>query len=297
MSIGAIVDAHHHIWRLGDLPWLSGPPVPRIFGEYDAIRRDYSIEEYVAEATNAGVVKSIYVQTNWAPARAVNEVAWVQSIADRYRFPQAIVGFADLAAPGVEKTLDAMSVFPGLRGVRQQLHWHGNALYSFAARSDLVNDPAWRRGLTAVGQRGLLFELQVFAGQMVDSAHLARDFPDLTLVLLHAGMLEDRSPAGWARWRDGMRALAACANVMVKLSGLGTFVRACTVELWRPVIEETVMMFGPERCMFGSNFPVEKLWTSYADIVGVMEACLAPLNEQERAAVWRDTATRVYRLE
>lgn len=297
MSSYPIVDAHHHIWRFADLPWLVGPPAPRIFGTYDAIRRDYSIEEYVAEATKAGVVRSVYVQTNWPPARALDEVAWVQSVAARDGFPHGIVGFADLAAPDVEETLDAMRAFPSVRGIRQQLHWHVKPLYRFAACADLVNDSAWRRGLAAVRRRGLLFELQVFAGQMADSARLARDFPDLTLVLLHAGMLEDRSPAGLAQWRNGMRALAACPNVVVKLSGLGTFVRACAVELWRPVIEETVAMFGADRCMFGSNFPVEKLWTSYADVVAAVEASLAHLSERERAAVWHDTGARVYRLQ
>ena len=296
LSTGPIIDAHHHIWRLADLPWLSGPPVPRIFGEYDAIRRDYSIDEYTAEAAKAGVAKSVYVQTNWPQARAVDEVAWVQSVADAHGLPSAIVGFADLADPDVDTTLAAMSAFPALRGVRQQLHWHTERLYRFAERPDLVNDPAWRRGLAAVARRGLLFELQVFAGQMADGARLARDFPDLTLVLMHAGMLEDRSPVGWARWRDGMRALAACPNVVVKLSGLGTFVHRCAVDLWRPVIEETVAMFGADRCMFGSNFPVEKLWTSYADLVAVMAECLAPLGDRERAAIWSETCARVYRL-
>jgi predicted TIM-barrel fold metal-dependent hydrolase len=270
--------------------------VPRIFGEYDAIRRDYPIEEYVAEAARAGMVKSVYVQTNWSPGRGVDEVAWVQAVADRHGFPTAIVGFADLAAPDVEATLDAMAAFPSLRGIRQQLHWHVQPRYRFAERADLVDDPGWRSGLAGLARRGLLFELQVFAEQMADSARLARDFPDLTLVLLHAGMLQDRSPAGWARWRDGMRSLAACPNVVVKLSGLGTFVRSCAVDLWRPVIEKTVEMFGPDRCMFGSNVPVEKLWTSYAEIVDVTATCLEHLRGHEQAAVWHDTAVRVYGL-
>jgi predicted TIM-barrel fold metal-dependent hydrolase len=295
-GVTPIVDAHHHVWRVADLPWLSGPPVPRIFGEYEAIRRDYPIEEYLADATAAGVVQSVYVQTNWPPDRAVDEVAWVQSVADRHGFPHGIVGFADLAASDVEETLDRLCRFPNLRGIRQQLHWHPRTLYRFADRPDLMNDPAWRRGLAAVGHRGLLFELQVFASQMPDSVRLAHDFPDLTLVLMHAGMLEDRSPDGWAHWRTGMRALAACPNVVVKLSGLGTFVRRATVEAWRPVIEETLAMFGAERCMFGSNFPVEKLWASYEEIVRVVDSCLGQASAHERAATWHGTARRVYRL-
>jgi predicted TIM-barrel fold metal-dependent hydrolase len=291
-----VVDAHHHIWRQADLAWLQGPPQPRIFGEYAAIRRDYPIEEYVAEACAAGVVRSVYVQTNWPAGREEEEVAWVQSVAERHGFPHAIVGYADLAAPTVGATLDRMTKHPRLRGIRQQLHWHEKPLYRFAPRPDLMDDEAWRRGLAEVARRGLLFELQVFAGQMEASARLVRDFPRATFVLMHAGMLEDRSPDGWTRWRAGMRALAAAPNVHVKLSGLGTFARACSVDLWGPVIRETVELFGPERCMFGSNFPIEKLWASYAEVVRVTTESLAGLSAGEQGAVLHDTAARVYRL-
>jgi predicted TIM-barrel fold metal-dependent hydrolase len=291
-----LVDAHHHIWRQADLAWLQGPPQPRIFGEYAAIRRDYPIEEYMAEAPAAGVVRSVYVQTNWPAGREEEEVAWVQAVADRHGFPHAIVGYADLAAPAVGAALDRMTKHSRLRGIRQQLHWHEKDLYRFAARPDLMDDPVWRSGLVEVARRGLLFELQVFAGQMEASARLVRDFPQATFVLMHAGMLEDPSPDGWTRWRAGMRSLAAAPNVCVKLSGLGTFPRACSVELWGPVIRETVELFGPARCMFGSNFPIEKLWTTYEEVVRVTTECLAGLSGGEQRAVLHDTATRLYRL-
>lgn len=291
-----LVDAHHHIWRLADLTWLQGPPQPRIFGEYGALRRDYAIEEYVAEARAAGVVRSVYVQTNWPAGREEEEVAWVQSVGERHGFPHAIVGYADLGAPGVGAVLDRMLKHPRLRGIRQQLHWHERPLYRFAARPDLMDDEAWRRGLGEVAGRGLLFELQVFAGQMEAAARLARDFPRATFVLMHAGMLEDRTPDGWDRWRAGLRGLAAAPNVHVKLSGLGTFPRACSAELWGPVIRETVALFGAERCMFGSNFPIEKLWTSYAEVVRVTLESLGGLSAGDRRAVLHDTAARVYRL-
>ncbi len=290
-----LVDAHHHIWRQADLAWLQGPPQPRIFGEYGALRRDYPIDEYLAEARAADVVRSVYVQTNW-PAGREEEVAWVQSLGDRHGFPHAIVGYADLAAPDVGTVLDRMMKHPRLRGIRQQLHWHEKPLYRLAARPDLMDDEAWRRGLAEVARRGLLFEPQVFAGQMDASARLVRAFPQATFVLMHAGMLEDRSPDGWTRWRAGMRARAAAPNVHVKLSGLGTFARACSVELWRPVIRETVELFGPPRCMFGSNFPIEKLWTGYDEVVRATTESLAGLSAGEQRAVLHDTADRVYRL-
>lgn len=291
-----VIDAHHHIWRLAHTPWLNGPPVPRIFGDYQALRRDYSIDEYLADAVPAGVAKSVYVQVNVAPGAEVEEVAWVQSVSDEHGFPHGIVAYADLAAADVASTLDRQLGYRNLRGVRQQIHWHEKPLYRFAARPDLMNDAAWRKGLAEVGKRGLVFELQVFASQMKDSAKLARAFPEVTFVLLHAGMLEDRSEHGWARWREGMRELAACKNVCTKFSGLGTFERRCDAALWKPVIEETLSLFGPNRTMFGSNFPIEKLWTRYGDLVAATRAGLTALSRDERHAVMYGTANRIYRL-
>lgn len=291
-----IIDAHHHIWRLAQTPWLNGPPVPRIFGAYEPLRRDYTIEEYLAEARPCGVTQSVFVQVNVAPGAEVEEVAWVQSVANRAGFPQAITAFADLAAPNVDDVLDRAVASGTVRAIRQQIHWHEKPLYRFAARPDVMNDVAWRSGLQAVARRGLMFELQVFASQMRNAAALAEMFPDLTFILLHAGMLEDRSEAGWAQWRAGMRRLAARPNVVTKLSGLGTFERACSVALWRPVVEETIQMFGPHRCLFGSNFPIEKLWTSYAALIDTMQACLTGYSAAERQAILHDTAARLYRL-
>lgn len=291
-----IVDAHHHIWRQAHTPWLQGPVVPRIFGDYGPLQRDYLIEEYLADAVPCGVAKSVYSQVNVAPGEEVAEVAWVQSVADRHGFPHAITGFANLADPGVASTLDRELEHPNLRGIRQQLHWHQDPLYRFAARPDIMNDESWRRGLREVAKRRLVFELQVFPSQMADAALLARDFPDLTLVLMHAGMQHDRSAAGLAAWRAGMDALAACRNVATKLSGLGTFEHRCTPELWGPIVRETVERFGPSRCMFGSNFPVEKLWARYGDEVAATRASIADLSADEQDQVMRRTAERIYRI-
>lgn len=294
--VDAIIDAHHHIWRLSETPWLQGEPVPRIFGAYEAIRRDYSIADYLADAEPSGVVKSVFVQVNVAPGKEVEEVAWVQSVADAHGFPHAITAFADLPSPGVADTLDRELASGNTRAIRQQLHWHEKPLYRFASRPDVMNDRAWRKGLDEVRRRGLMFELQVFASQMPDAVKLVRDYDDMTFILLHAGMLEDRSEAGRAHWRAGMRELAACANVMVKLSGLGTFDRACSAERWRPVIEATIDLFGPARCMFGSNFPIEKLWSDYASLMTAFRASLARYSASEQRAVLHDTAARLYKL-
>lgn len=291
-----IVDAHHHVWRQADLAWLQGPMQPRIFGPYEAIRRDYPVEEYLADIAPSGVEKSIYVQTNWPPGGELEEAAWVQQVADRHGFPHAFVGYADLQSGSLAETLDAMTRHRGLRGIRQQLHWHDDPAYRFARHPALMNEASWRRGLRCVADRGLLFELQVFTSQMADAARLAGAFGDLTFVLLHAGMLEDRSDHGWAAWREGMRRLADCPNVVVKLSGLGTFIHRCDAAAWAPVIRETVAMFGAGRCLFGSNFPIEKLWTGYGAIVDAVAGALDDCTDEERDAIFYANAARIYRL-
>jgi predicted TIM-barrel fold metal-dependent hydrolase len=296
MKSVSTIDAHHHIWRLDDLPWLSGPQAPRIFGPYRPICRDYPIEEYRGDTAGCEIVKSIYIQTNWPAGQSYDEARWVQSVADETGWPHAIVAHADLAAPDADALLERLAKLPAVRGIRQQLHWHENPQYRFAPRPDVMNDENWRRGLALLAGHGLLFELQIFAGQMADGARLARSFPDTIFVLEHAGMLEDMSPHGWRVWRDGMMALAQCPNVNVKLSGLGTFVHACRDDVVGPIISESVAMFGADRCCYGSNFPIEKLWTDYATLYQTFRDAIAHLGDDEQTAILHGTAARLYRL-
>jgi predicted TIM-barrel fold metal-dependent hydrolase len=291
-----LIDAHHHIWELKRIPWLAGPIQPRIFGEYSALKRDYMADEFRRDLDRHGITKSVYIQINVNPGDEVEEVEWVQREGERNNVAQGIVAYANLSAPDVASVLDRELAFSSLRGIRQQIHWHEKPQYRFAPRPDLMNDPAWRAGLAELQKRGLSFDLQVFPSQFADAAQLVRDFPDMKFALLHCGMLEDRSEAGWAFWRRGMRELAACPNLDVKLSGLGTFLRTCSVELWRPVVEETLAMFGAARCMYGSNYPIESIWTSYAQIFDTMQACTAGLSAADRRLVYHDNAARFYRL-
>ncbi len=291
-----IVDAHHHIWRQKDLPWLSGPMLPRIFGPYEPIRRDYPISEYLADIAEAGVTRSVYVQANWATADFKKEVAWVQRTADESGWPQGIVGYADLMVDDVRPQLDRLKTYPLLRGIRMQLHWHDNPQYRFAARPDLMREPVFRRNMGHLADYGLSFDLQVFTAQMADAAELAASFPTITFILQHAGMLEDLSPQGWAAWREGMAKLAKQPNIVSKLSGLGTFVHQVNGKLITDIVRETVTLFGPERCLFGSNFPIEKLWASYDELIAAYRTALAGYAPADQEMILAGTAMRVYRL-
>jgi predicted TIM-barrel fold metal-dependent hydrolase len=291
-----IIDAHHHIWRRRDLPWLDGPMQPRIFGPYEAIRRDYLIDEYLADLAGTGVTQSVYVQCNWAKERFEDEVAYVQKTADETGFPQAIVGYADFLANDVRPQLDRLTKYPAMRGLRMQLQWHQNPQYQFASGPDLARDPMLQKNVAQLADYGWTFDLQVFAGQMAGAAELAESAPKVTFILQHAGMLEDLSDKGWAQWRNGMRLLAAQPNVVSKLSALGTFIHKNDPAHIGAIVRETIDIFGPERCLFGSNFPVEKLWTGYADLIAAYRSAIEPLGDKVARAAFRDTAARVYRL-
>jgi len=291
-----IVDSHHHVWRMKDLPWLSGPMVPRIFGPYEPIKRDYLIDEYVDDARAGGITQSVYVQANWPLDQSLAEVRWLNEVHLETGWPMAVVGSADLFSPDAVEVMKRQAALPIVRGTRLQLHWHEREEFRFAAAPDSMKDPVFRGNLGTLEDLGWPFELQVFAGQMADAAELVADFPGITFVLVHAGMLTSLDERDVREWRTGMARLASLPNVVVKLTGQGTFVRRLDPELISFVATETLDWFGPDRAMFGTNFPVEKLWTGMPQLVAAWRDALAHLPSADQTAVFAGTARRVYRL-
>ena len=292
-----MIDAHHHIWRQADLPWLLGPEQPRIFGPYADIKRDYPIDEFLADLKGNGIEKSIYVQANWAPNWYADEIAWVQSVADQSGWPHGIVGYLDFTKGDVAPALDKLKEFSLLRGFRQQFHWHENPLYRFAPNARQIAEPRVAENIGKLAEYGFTFDLQVFSGQMPDAADLADACPDVTFILQHAGMLEDQSEAGWKTWHAAMTDLAKRKNVVTKLSAFGTFIHRNDPDFIADMVKETVAIFGADRCMFGSNFPIEKLWTSYGDLFAAFQKASAKLTKKQKQHIFNDTAARVYRLD
>lgn len=291
-----IIDSHHHIWHQRDVPWLAAEPKPRIFGPYEPIRRDYLPPEFLEDLASWKVEKSVYVQCNWDETRAVDETRWVQDMGDAYGFPHGIVAFVDLRRPDVDAMLDAHVQSRNLRGIRHQIHWHANPHWAYVPQPDLFKDPTWQSGLRKVEARGLVFDLQIFPSQMKPICDVIEKFPKLPFVLQHGGMPEDRSEGGWALWRDGMKHLAQQRNVYVKFSGLNTFEHRCSSDLMRPIVQECLELFGPDRCMYGSNFPIEKIWTTYQQYITDLLVAIGEIPQQDLDTIFYDTASRIYKL-
>ena len=289
-----LVDAHHHIWPADGLPWLDGQMIPRIFGPYEPLRgKAYTIDSYKADAEARDFAQSVYVQANWRLEDSLKEVEWVQAQHERTGWPHAIVGSADLFAPDALDMIDAqLEVSPLLRGTRLQLHWHEHEPFRFASAPDRAQDETFNRNLARLPERGLLFELQVFPNQLDSALKLVEAHPDLTFVLIHAGM-----PIAGEPWRDALTQLAQRPNVCVKLSGQGTFVHRVDPELIADVTKVVLDAFGSGRAMFGSNFPIESLWTDFSSLIDAWLGVLAEYPGEVRADVLGRTARRIYRLQ
>ncbi len=192
--------------------------------------------------------------------------------------------------------MKAQKQFANLRGVRQMLYWDSDPVRRSVPRPDYCNAPEFRRGFALLEKYDLSFELQVYAGQAAYAAELVKAFPNVRMILVHAGMLTERTPQMIEQWRGALTTLAAFPNVHVKLSGLGMYSQGITLPQARQVIRDSIQIFGVERTIYGSNFPLEKLHASYADFFGVYRTVLSEYTEAEQRKVLHDNAVKFYRL-
>jgi predicted TIM-barrel fold metal-dependent hydrolase len=292
-----IIDAHHHLWDLErhHYPWLANP-APHPAGE--PLRRSYRLSDFLEDARNQDLVKSVHLQA--AMDDPVQETAWLQSLADDPAgrgFPHAIVAFADLADPRVEAVLERHCRYPNLRGIRFMVNYiEGEPLYCMTSRGDWLGDAQWRRGYALLEKYRLSFDLQVYCHQMAEAADLAGAFPGVRIMLNHAGLPHQRDPGYVESWRRGMRMLAERPNVAAKISGLAMFDHDWTVESIRPFVLDTIEIFGVDRCLFASNFPVDRLHSDYDAIWKAFDRITAHFSEAERRQLFHDNAARFYRL-
>jgi predicted TIM-barrel fold metal-dependent hydrolase len=294
-----IIDTHHHLWALGQghYPWLEHAPITTHFGDYSAIRRDYLPADFRADTAGSDVVKSVHVQAEWDESDPVAETRWLEGQAAVHGVPDAIVAFAALHRPDIAATLDAhMQASPRLRGIRMLLRKPNQLAGDPGAKSTLLDDPAWRRGFALLGPRKLAYDLQAPPPLMPDAARLAADFPETTIVLTHCGLPLDKSAEAMTAWRAGVATLARCPNVIAKISGLGLADHALRPEVLRPIVHHLLDSFGPARCMYGSNFPVDKLMSGYAHNLGLARELVLAWSPVAERAVFHDTAARVYRI-
>ncbi len=296
-----IVDAHMHLWDLDKVryPWLT-PPLPLgITGDVSPIAKTYLLDDYLRDAGGESgkirVAKVVHVEAGANPTDSLQETRWLQGIADTRGYPQALVAHAELNAPNVEALLAEHASHRNVRGIRQILNWHPDPKKTYTPR-DLLADPAWERGFALLRKYDLSFDLQIYPGQMPAAAQLAARYPDTPIILNHTGMPVDRDAAGLQAWRAGMQALAQQPNVVVKISGLAMLDWHWTTQSLQPFVHESLELFGPARCLFASNFPVDRLFGAFARQYSAYQSLTATLSACERSQVFATNAERIYRI-
>jgi L-fuconolactonase len=278
-----IVDAHHHLWDLDvrDQDWITDPPM-------GVLRRNFRAADLEAVAEANGVARTVVVQTITTP----EETPELLAVAEESDLVGAVVGWTDLTAPDVAESLAGLAEARGgswLRGIRHQVQ--GEPDPEWLCRKDV-----WR-GLTAVGRAGLVYELLTLPSQLPAARRTAAALPNVRFVVDHCSKPPIAS-GDLAEWAEPIRSLAAHDNVTCKVSGLVTeadWARWTVADL-RPCFEVVLDAFGPERLMFGSDWPVCLLAAEYADVVAATRDLTGELSEAERGMVFADTAVGVYGL-
>lgn len=278
-----IVDAHHHVWDLSvrDQDWITGP-------ELAPLRRDFSLADLAPEARAAGVTATVLVQTITVPEETPEFLA----LAARSDLVTGVVGWTDLTAPDVADTLAGLRAGLGgehLVGMRHQVQGEPDPRW-------LVR-PEALRGLTAMAEAGLAYDLVVKQSQLAAAVEAAQRLPGLTFVLDHLGKPPIAS-GELAPWADQIRRLAAVPNTVCKLSGMVTEADwdSWTVDDLKPYADTVLEAFGPGRLMFGSDWPVCRLAATYADVLAAAVDVTAELSPAERRDVFTGTAVRTYGL-
>jgi predicted TIM-barrel fold metal-dependent hydrolase len=297
----AVVDAHHHLWDLsrGHYPWLQHAYDPQAFflGEHAALRRDFLPEDYRAASAGVEVIATVHVEAERDRGEQVAETAWLHEMNASHGLPNAVVAHAWLDRPDTEERLLEHLRYPLVRGVRSKPLTSATPAHRVAGQPGSMQDEAWLRGLSLLKKHGLSWDMRVPAWHLAEAAEVAALFPELPMVLNHHGLAWDRSEEGLACWRRAMAVLAQQPNVHVKLSEFGLRDQPWDWDANARIVRETLAIFGWQRCMFASNFPVASLRIGFEPLVQGVWRMLDGLLPEQQQAVMSGNALRFYRID
>lgn len=276
-----IIDAHQHFWQLSqplDYAWLDTPGL-------EPIRRDFLPEDLAERIREVGVQRTVFVQTQ----HNIAENRWILGLAQQHDWIAGVVGWVDLASEDCEAQLLEFKDQPKFVGIRHVTQDEPDD--DFIIRADVV------RGLRVLEKHGVPFDLLFYVKHLKHAAALAKLLPDLPMVIDHLAKprIKDAITDGW---REDLQAAARHPNVVCKLSGLVTeadWQRWQPADL-RPYVETALEAFGPDRCMFGSDWPVCELAGSYRQVYGALREIVGKLGSSELDQIFGGTASRFYRL-
>ena len=296
----SIIDAHHHLWNLRRCyyPWLMTKGVKRFFGNPAPIQKNYLVEDFFDDIGSLPVVASVHVQVGVEEDQAVEETRWLQSVADAKTsngFPQGIIAFCNLAETDAMEKIEQHRQFANLRGIRQIVGRSPDE-DAVTGTNKLLENPVWKKNLSSLVDYDLSFDLQLIPSQLRQMRQILNDMPGLKVALCHSGSPFNQGKEGLAYWKTGLKKLAELPNVYCKISGYGMFDHHWTTDSIRQLVLHVIEYFTPSRCMFGSNFPVDKLYAGYRDTWCAYEEITSGFSASERQLLFNETARRFYSI-
>jgi len=285
----AFVDTHFHLHDLKHptlrYGWLQPDSVHGFLPDTDPLKSQrYRIKDFLAEIRFANVTKAIHVQAAVDTPDPVDETAWLQAFADATGFPQGIVAECHLARPDAAEVLDRHLSFANVRGIR-----------NFGTGNYLV-DPAWRRGFAELAPRKLMSCIDTRVERAEDLADLARRFPDTQICVDHCAIPMQRDAAYFRAWREAMTTMASSPNVTMKISGLGMTDPLWTIESIRPYVLGSIEAFGVDRVVFGTNWPVDRMFSSYPDVINAYAEIISGFTQDEQVRMFSGNAEKLFRI-
>jgi len=292
-----IIDAHHHLWDIGlhDYPWLKKD-------SKNPLSKNYLIDNFNRDIGNLDVIKSVHVQGEMNHKDSLKETSWLQKISETEEStgkPNGIVAYEDLNSSELSKNLEKQKTYPNVRGIRQILNYSDTDpelnVYEGVSKN-FLNDIKWKNGFSLLKNFDLSFDLQVWPSQLLSSDKLAKDFPDTLIILNHTGCpLLNGKKSDEDEWHEGMKKLSQNENVVVKISGL--FMRGNPGDKYLDeLINETINLFGTERCFFASNFPVDSVKISYKELWDYFSDVSEKYTESEKEKLFYLNAQNYYRI-
>jgi predicted TIM-barrel fold metal-dependent hydrolase len=289
-----IVDSHHHFWDLTKNyhPWLCDePPIAFRYGSYAAIKKNYLLSDYLQDTNRYQLQGSVYVETEWDPSDSKGEVQYVQELRKSQRLPSVAVMHVRLNDMDASEKLEFQSSFNFVKSIRHKPK--ANAKPGIAENGGMM-DKEWRKGFEALSKFGLRFDLQTPWWHMKEAQSLARDYPNTSIIINHSGLPSDRTNDGIEAWTKAMKMASECPNISVKISGIGIPNNPWTAEANRQVVKTLIEFFGIDRCMFASNFPVDKICATFDEIFLGFEEIVSDLTDGEQDKLFRLNAVRTY---
>jgi predicted TIM-barrel fold metal-dependent hydrolase len=289
------IDAHHHLWDLArvEYPWLLASGAVRFFGQADPIRKNYLGDDY-ADDTAGRISRSVHIQVGAREGLELQETAFINDCSRQSggNFPAAAVVAVDLGRGGIDKALEAQQACPVTRGVR---HMIGKS-----ARENIFLPPfepgVWLENWRLLAGRGLSFDLQLTEEQYETVLNALEQVPELRVAICHLASPWDRSHEGFVRWQSWMKRFAALPNTVMKISGLCMYTRRWDEQEFFRWAEAALDVFGAERCMLGSNFPVDRLYVSYDKLFAAWKVLVSLCSPDEAVYLAGRTAEKFYRL-